>query len=200
MSSFIIQLLIISVVGLMVQSAPVTVTDDHLHKRSTKESKRVIEKSLFCAATSLHFDDLSSNFTVPAAPQISSNTHMAMSVTFDNFSTLCKNFTIAMSLKYQVQDLLFNNDTTPELTTDNIQNLTKILINLQTMATALDNIHFYRNNDHSRCLRLTAAQYRIMYYVLQLKATLKQALEDITKFWILISGDYEHTNVHPGQC
>ena len=200
MFSFIIQLLIISVVGLMVQSAPVTVTDDHLHKRSTKESKRVLEKSLFCAATSLHFDDLFSNFTVPAAPQISSNTHMAMRVTYDNFSTLCKNFTIAMSLKYQVQDLLFNNDTTPELTDANIQNLTKILINLQTMATALDNIHFYRNNDHSRCLTLTAAQYRIMYYVLQLKATFKQALEDITKFWILISGDYEHTNLHPGQC
>ena len=159
----------------MVQSAPVSVTDDHLHKRSTNESKRVIEKSLFCAATSLHFGikHLSSNFTVPAAPQISSNTDMAMSVTFDNFSTLCKNFTIAMSLKYQVQDLLFNNDTTPELTTDNIQNLIKILIKLQTMATALDNIHFYRNNDHSRCVRLTEAQYRIMYHVLQLKATLK---------------------------
>ena len=202
MSSY-TQLLTISVVGLMVQSAPVTVTDDHLHKRSTNESKRVIEKSLFCAATSLHFDDikhLPSDLTVPAAPQISSNTNMAMSVTFDNFSTLCKNFTIAMSLKYQVQDLLFNNDTTPELTTDNIQNLTKILTKLQTMATALDNIHFYRNNDHSRCLRLTAAQYRVMYYVLQLKATLKQALEDITKFWILISGDYEYTDLHPRQC
>ena len=56
MFSFITQLLIISVVGLMVQSAPVSVTDNHLHKQSTKESKRVIEKSLFCAVTSLHFD------------------------------------------------------------------------------------------------------------------------------------------------
>ena len=56
----------------MVQSAPVSVTDDHLHKRSTNESKRVLEKSLFCAATSLHFDikDLPSNLTVPAAPEI----------------------------------------------------------------------------------------------------------------------------------
>ena len=56
-----------------------------------------------------------------------------MNVTFDYFSTLCKNFTIAMSLKYQVQDLLFNNDTTPELTADN---LSEIQTSLQTMATA----------------------------------------------------------------
>ena len=40
MSSFIIQLLIISVVGLMVQSAPVNVTDDHLQKRSTNQDSR----------------------------------------------------------------------------------------------------------------------------------------------------------------
>ena len=39
-----------------------------------------------------------------------------MNVIFDYFSTLYKNFTIAMSLKYQVQDLLFNNDTTSEIT------------------------------------------------------------------------------------
>ena len=39
MSSFIIiQLLIISVVGLMVQSAPVSETDDHLQKQSTNEN------------------------------------------------------------------------------------------------------------------------------------------------------------------
>ena len=40
MSSFIIQQLIISVVGLMVQSAPVSVTDDHLQKQSTNENNQ----------------------------------------------------------------------------------------------------------------------------------------------------------------
>ena len=193
MSSFIIQLLIISVVGLMVQSAPVSVTDDHLHKRSIKES----EKSLFCAANSLHFDndikDLLSDLTVPAAPQININTKTVMNVTFDHFSTLCKDFTKAMSLKYQVQDLIFNADTTPELITDNIQTLTKMIIKLQTMATALNDLQFHE--DRSRCVRLTAAQYRIMYHVSQLKATLKQALEDITESWVLI-GNYQSTNLH----
>ena len=116
----------------MVQSAPVTVTDDHLHKRSTKKSKRVLEKRLFCAATSLHFDikDLSSDLTVLPAPQTNINITTVMNATFDHFSTVCKNFTIAMSLKYQVQDLLFSTDTTPELITDNIQNLCEILTSL----------------------------------------------------------------------
>ena len=53
-----------------------------------------------------------------------------MNATFDHFSTVCKNFTIAMRLKYQVQDLLFSTDTTPELITDNIQNLCEILTSL----------------------------------------------------------------------
>ena len=66
------------------------------------------------------------------------------------------------------------------------------------MATALDDLQFHK--DHSRCVRLTAAQYRIMHYVQDPNTTLIQALEDITKFWTLISGDYEHTNLHPGQC
>ena len=73
-----------------------------------------------------------------------------MNVTFDYFSTLCKNFTIAMSLKYQVQDLLFNNATTTELTTDNIHNLSEILTSLQTMGTALGDLQFHK--DHSRCM------------------------------------------------
>ena len=74
MSSFIVQLLIISVVGLMVQSAPVSVTDDHLQKRSTKLNdyyQQVPENRLFCAALSLDIKmrDFSSDLTVPAAPQ-----------------------------------------------------------------------------------------------------------------------------------
>ena len=59
-----------------------------------------------------------------------------MNVTFDYFSTLCKNFTIVMNLKYQVQDLLFNNNTTPELTADNIHNRSETLTSLQIMKTA----------------------------------------------------------------
>ena len=197
MSSFIIQLLIISVVGLMVQSAPVSVTDDHLQKRSTNENnQQVPENSLFCAALSLHIKmrDFSSDLTVPAAPQINVNIKSVMSTTFDHFSSLCKNYTIAMSLIYQVQDLLFYTDATPELSSDDIQKLSELLAHLQTMATAFDDIQY--NRDHSRCVRLTAAQYRIMYYIQHPNISLKQALKDIKEFWNSTDGDYNHEDLH----
>ena len=198
MSSFIIiQLLIISVVGLMVQSAPVSVTDDHLQKRSTNENnQQVPENRLFCAALSLHIKmrDFSSDLTVPAAPQINDNIKSVMSTTFDHFSSLCKNFTIAMSLTYQVQDLLFNTDTTPELSSDDIQKLSEILALLQTMATAFDDIQY--NRDHSRCVRLTAVQYRIMYNIQHPNTSLKQALKDIKEVWNSTDGDYKHEDLH----
>ena len=198
MSSFIIQLLIISVVGLMVQSAPVTATDDHLHKRSTSKSKqqsKTPERNLLCAAFSMKFKNFPNNLTVPAAPETHINIETVMNATFDHFSTLCKNYTIAMSLIYQVQDLLLNtNTTTPELSSDNIQNLSEIITYLQTMATALDDMQFYRN--HCRCVRLTAAQYRIMYYVQHPNTTLIQALKGIKEFWKLIDGDYENQDLH----
>ena len=59
-----------------------------------------------------------------------------------HYRSFLKNFTIAMSLTYQVQDLLFiiNTDTTPELSCDDIQKLSEILAHLQTMATAFDDI------------------------------------------------------------
>ena len=69
--------------------------------------------------------DFSNDLTVPAAPQINVNIKSVMSATFDHFSSLCKNFTIAMSLTYQVQDLLFNTDTNPELSSDDIQSYLK---------------------------------------------------------------------------
>ena len=197
MSSFIIQLLIISVVGLIVQSAPVSVTDDHLQKRSTSENnQQVPENSLFCASLSLYIKmrDFSNDLTVPAAPQINDNIKSVMSATFDHFSSLCKNFTIAMSLTYQVQDLLFKTDTTPELSSDNIQKLSEILAHLQTMATAFDDIQYNRN--HSTCVRLTAAQYRIMYYIQHPNTSLKQALKDIKELWNSTDGDYKHQDLH----
>ena len=76
-----------------------------------------------------------------------------------------------------------------------IHNLSEILTSLQRMATALDDrLQFHK--DHSRCIRLTAAQYRIMYYVQHPNTTLIQALKGITEFWKLIDGDYEHKDLH----
>ena len=55
MSLFIIQLLFISAVVLMVRSAPVSVTNDHLQKRDANDDiDKKLEIRLFCAAKSLH--------------------------------------------------------------------------------------------------------------------------------------------------
>ena len=75
----------------MVQSAPVSVPDDHLQKRSTNENNQQIpENRFFCAALSLHIKmrDFSSDLTVPAAPQINGNIKSVMSATFDDFSSM----------------------------------------------------------------------------------------------------------------
>ena len=162
MFSFIIQLLIISVVGLMVQSAPVS---DNLKKRGTTAANvntnvKKLEQRLLCAASSIRnakwLDTLEPH--EPIVPQSGNYTELVHTI-FDQFSLHCKGFTNATSLKYHVQDLLFDNNTTPQLS---YENLSKLLIKLQTMATTLDDIQYIR--DHSSCVRLTAAQYRIMYY------------------------------------
>ena len=83
---------------------------------------------------------------------------------------------------------MYNTGTTPELNSDDIKKLSEILTHLQTMATAFDDIQYNRN--HSRCVRLTAAQYRIMYYIQHPNTSLKQALKDIKEFWNSTDGDY----------
>ena len=71
MPSFILQLLIISAFGLMVQSAPV----NDVTKRSTdikERNQRKLEKSLYCTAQSLYDarrDLKKAGFTLPSLPQ-----------------------------------------------------------------------------------------------------------------------------------
>ena len=147
----------------MVQSADVT-------KRSAvskKEMKQKLENTLYCAAQSLYHaqENLeNAEFILPSLPQadINNNIKTIMNKMFHHFSDRCKNFTIAMTLKHQLQEHLFNNDTAPELNSDNVKKLTTILTSLQTMANMFDDMQF--NKDNSRCVKLTPAQYRIMYY------------------------------------
>ena len=70
MSSFTLQLLIISTFGLMAQSAPV----NDVTKRSTDKEidQRKLEKCLYCTTQSLYHaqEDLEdTNFTLPSLPQ-----------------------------------------------------------------------------------------------------------------------------------
>ena len=194
--------LLISVICLMVQSAPVNVNNDHLQKRSSdlSENQRVYEKDLFCTASSLRNTArrLRLNLTLPPYPQVDINvkTETIMNTTFDLFSKECKNFTIAMMLKHQLQDFLFNTDViTPELSastelnSDNIKRMTTILTNLQTMANTFDNMQFSKHR--SSCVRLTPLQYTIMYHVRYSNISLLQSLKDMES-WVLDESYYEY--------
>ena len=74
-----------------------------------------------------------------------------------------------------------------------IHNLSEILTSLQRMATALDDLQFHK--DHSRCT-YKANSSSIQDNVQHPNTTLIQSLKDITEFWKLIDGDYEHKDLH----
>ena len=197
MSLFIIQLFIISAFGLMVQSAPV----NDVTKRSTmsKEeiNQRKLEKNLYCASQTLYNNAVKlqnkAGFTLPSLPQadIDNTTKAIANKTFDHFSHRCKNFTIAMTLKHQLQERIFSNDTTVEVNSDNAKKLFKILTSLQSLANVFNDMEFIKNN--SRCVKLTTAQYRIMYYV-RYTALLLESLEDDFEDWYLNEKLYEYTD------
>ena len=110
MSSFILQLLIISAFGLMAQSAPV---NNDVTKRSAVSKKemnqRKLENNLYCAAQSLYDagEDLrDKKYTLSPLPKINvnSNTKRNMNRMLHHFSDLCKYFTKTMTLKHQLQE------------------------------------------------------------------------------------------------
>ena len=195
MSSFILQLFIISAFGLMVQSAPV----NDVTKRSTdikmsveEMNQRKLENNLYCAAQSLYIEGgqlRNVMYTLPPFLKIdvNSNTKRNMNRMLHRFSSLCKYFTIAMTLKHQLQDHIFN--TAPELNSDNNRKLSTILTNLQTMANIFNDMQL--NKDNSRCVKLTPAQYKIMYYV-RYAAPLLESLEDDLQGWYVDPSLYEY--------
>ena len=142
MSSFILQLLIISAFGLMVQSAPV----NDVAKRSAVSKKemnqRKLENNLYCAAQSLYDagKETDESYTLPPLSKIdvNSNTKRNMNRMLHHFSDLCKYFTKAVTLKHQLQEHLFNS--APEFNSDNHNKISTVLTSLQTMANIFDDM------------------------------------------------------------
>ena len=102
-------------------------------------------------------------------------TSIIQNTTFQNFSTECKDFTLAMSLKHQLQNYLFTQNNS-DLTSDQISRLSSILIYLQTVANSLDDIHSRQQSSH--CVRLSAHGYRMMYHVLYNTTSLLNEIND----------------------
>ena len=194
MSSFILQLSIISVFGLMVQSAPVDVT-----KRSAmskEEQERKLENNLYCASQTLHIEGSwlrNAKFTLPSLPQpdINNATEETVNETYSQFSDLCKDYTKAMTLKHQLQEQLFSNDTALKLNSDNAEKLSNILTSLQSMANIFNDMEF--NEDKSRCVNLTPAQYKITYHVRYTKSLLDSLKDDFER-WYKNERLYDYTD------
>ena len=161
-----------------------------------EKHQRQLENTLFCAAQSLYNagGQLSDeNFTLPilSGIDISNSTKENMNRTLRHFSDRCKYFTIAMTLKHQLQDYLFFTDTTPDLNSDNAKRLSTILTSLQTMADVFNDMEYNKNS--RICILLTPAQYEIVYHV-QYSTPLLESLEDLS-VWYQNRSLYEYPDV-----
>ena len=197
MSSFIIQLLIISVVGLMVQSAPVSVTDDHLHKRHAiakeRHNQMTLEEKLYCAATKVRntAKHLNSTVTLNIPTMYAGVNEVDRNLTYDQLTKYCMNFIMTMSLKHHLQDLLLDTNTSSHLSSDNIGKLSVILIKLQTMANIFDDLQVVKHS--SSCVRFTPDEYKTIYkYIKYTNTLLLQAIFDMAHFWVNDEDSYEH--------
>ena len=158
MSSFILRLSIISVLGLMVQSAPINLTERSASKTMIERKLFDLSKALYNAVGKL----LSANYNLPDLPKVdidNKTRDIAWSL-YNIFSDQCKNYTIAITLKHQLQDHLFNTETNLDLSSENATYLSIILTSLQTMANTFKN-----KEDNRTCIQLAPAQYKIMYHV-----------------------------------
>ena len=172
----------------MVQCAPV----NDVTKRSTdnKEmNQRRLERSLYCAAESLYHEQLKVNFALPSLPQadIDNITKTIANKTFNHFSDRCKHFANVMTFKHQLQEHLFSNDSSVVLNSDNVKTLSTMLTSLQSLANTFNDMELNENN--SRCVKLTPAQYRIMYYALYNTTSLLESWRNDIAHWFLSNGN-----------
>ena len=100
--------------------------------------------------------------------------------TFKQFSNECKDFTLAMSLKHQLQNYLFTKNNSD--LTNHTSQLSSILIYLQTIANSLDDIHSRQQSSH--CVRLSAHGYRMMYHVQYNATSLFTEINDQGHRWV----------------
>ena len=201
MSSLIlVHLLIISTIGFIVQSAPTNITKRSTLRADTEKQRiqKHLESILFPRANSLKTEAQTLNHTLTQtglklcpSPQIdiSDNTKALVIERFHHFSNRCQDFTTAMTFKHQLQDQLFNN---VNLSSNHTKRLSKMLTSLQTMADIFDEMQCNKND--RRCVRLTPAQYNIMYYLQYDNTSLLESLKPHMDRWYL-AGYYNYPDV-----
>ena len=158
--------MIILVVGILVQTVPVTRGQDcegitHNNNKSAKASKL---EHLYCAVRSLRRTTQQLNSTITdqlSGIDINTNTVPILIEVFEKFSNTCKKFTTAMSLKHQLQQYMLS-DSGPVLNSSQVKFYSSMLVSLQTITNILDDIEFIQHKRH--CVTLTSAHYEKIYY------------------------------------
>jgi len=173
-----VQILIVSVISVTIQGAPVKRNPTAMDKAMNNDNKTT---HLYCIANTLqHIDenipDAAKKAVKVPPPPIDDDTKMMLNITFNHHSYQCKNFTIALSLKHKLQDYLFHQTKTTAIS-QYYKPLYSILAYLQTMANLLDDIEF--NKHGRRCIRLTPTEYKMMYHVIYGDKLLLKSLQDM---------------------
>ena len=200
MYSLILQLLIILAFGSTIQSAPTKAPRDAIVTKE-QNNQRELEKTLYCAAQSLYNAGgqlRERNYTPPPLSplNISSSTEAYIDRMFrHHFSHRCKYFTKAMTLKHQLLDHLFKTNTALNLNSINIEKLSTILTSLQVMVNVFNDMEFNKHN--RRCVKLTPAQYRIIYYAQYTNSLLASLKDSDLEKWYLDSRLYKYQTM---QC
>jgi len=172
----------------MVQSVPLS-HDQRIRRETdgvTTININVTRISFYCAAK-LFSNNAGSLIMNKAKISISLNCTVPDDKTavlcqlFNHFSEECKDFTKAISLKHQLQDYLFNQNSS-SLTTDQAEHVHLILVGLQTTADVLDQYQFSQHNTH--CPRLPAIQYKMMYHVQYNDTSLVEVIKTQGDSWI----------------
>ena len=194
MYSIILQLFIVLAFSSILQSAP---TGETVIPKEQK-NQRELEKSLYCAAQSLYNAGgqlREANYTLPPLPAInvSNETEASIKRIFHHFSHHCKNFTIAKTLKHQLLDHLFKTDTALNRNSNSTENLSTVLTSLQKMGNVFNDMEFSKHN--RRCVKLTPAQYRTIYYVQYANPLLASLNNDLER-WYLDSSLYKYPVMH----
>ena len=112
-------------------------------------------------------------------------------IVMQNLTKYCMNFIMTMSLKYHLQDLLLDTNTSSQLNSDNIGKLSVILTKLQTMANVFDDLQVGKHS--SSCVRFTPDEFKTIYkYIEYTNTSLLQAIFDMAHFWVNDEDNYEH--------
>ena len=195
-----LQFFIMSVITIMVRSAPVKRDTDEqlLQKAAMRKDVQNKMVTLFCAAQSVDCTTVELLYRTPQKTTVllkinrftlhgSDINKAVINEIFHHFSSECQNFTLAMSLKHQLQDYLFNqsnqdlNDEDTEGLSCQIKQLSSLLVALQTMANILDQLQFYKHT--SNCPRLSSTEYKMMYQVQYSTTSLLHSIGKLGKNW-----------------